>query len=288
MKVKLLALLGISFCMFSSVVMSTNDTTTYLYGNYQNSTVVKADANGDLLDSIFYEPNGAADSVGGEYTGHRTDQNTNLIYMGARWYDPIIRRFLSKDPVPENLSSTISLNRYAYANNSPYRYTDPTGGIPVDTVWDAISIVYDVGKIGVGYVLDNPKLISDGAVDLAADTTAFFIPYVPAGATKVIRWTDVTKGAGKFSRSPKSIQDQMTLRAAKEGQGNVIIKNLSDPKFKGMEKMELKNKSGNGNDSVVHYVRDPRTGNLTDFKFKKHSVDQIKPWGNDPAVPPGR
>jgi hypothetical protein len=28
-------------------------------------------------------------------------------------------------------------------------------------------------------------------------------------------------------------------------------------------------KSKNGNDSVVHYVKDPKTGKLMDFKFKK-------------------
>jgi len=95
------------------------------------------------------------------------------------------------------------------------------------------------------------------------------------------------KSGDKFSRAPKSIQDQMTLKAAKEGKGDMIIDNLSDPKFKGMQKMELKVKSGNGNDSVVHYVRDPKTGSGTDFKFKKHSTEGVKPWGNDPAVPPG-
>ncbi|WP_269768126.1 hypothetical protein [Vibrio gazogenes] len=39
----------------------------------------------------------------------------------------------------------------------------------------------------------------------------------------------------------------MALKAAQEGEGNVIIKNLNDPKFEGMEKMELKVKSANGN-----------------------------------------
>lgn len=84
-----------------------------------------------------------------------------------------------------------------------------------------------------------------------------------------------TKGVDKWSRSPKSVQDQMALKAAQEGQGNVIIKSLNDPKFKGMEKMELKVKSVNGNDSVVHYVRDPKTNKLMDFKFKKHSTDGL-------------
>lgn len=78
----------------------------------------------------------------------------------------------------------------------------------------------------------------------------------------------------------------MTLQAAKEEQGTAILSNLKDPQFKGMEKIELKVKSINGQDSVVHYVRDPATGQLMGFKFKKHSVDDIKPWGNDPSVSP--
>ena len=36
-----------------------------------------------------------------------------------------------------------------------------------------------------------------------------------------------------------------------------------------MEKFELRCKSDLGKDSVVHYVRDPKTGELLDFKFKK-------------------
>jgi hypothetical protein len=79
----------------------------------------------------------------------------------------------------------------------------------------------------------------------------------------------------------------MALDAAKQGEGKVIIKNLGDPRYKGMEKIEYKVKSANGRDSVVHYVRDPKTGKLMDFKFKKHSGDGPKPWGNDPPVPPG-
>ena len=41
--------------------------------------------------------------------------------------------------------------------------------------------------------------------------------------------------------------------------------------LEGMEKWQYKVKSANGKDSVVHYVRDPSTGKLMDFKFTKHS-----------------
>ena len=85
--------------------------------------------------------------------------------------------------------------------------------------------------------------------------------------------------ADKWSRAPESLQDQMTLDAARKGAGRKIIDNLGDEQFKGMEKWEYKVKSADGLDSVVHYVRDPKTGELMDFKFKKHSTDMPGDWG---------
>ena len=61
------------------------------------------------------------------YTGHVGD-NTGLVYMQARYYDPVIGRFYSNDPVgwtPKN--PVMSFNRYLYVNNNPYKYTDPNG-----------------------------------------------------------------------------------------------------------------------------------------------------------------
>jgi len=48
--------------------------------------------------------------------------------MQARYYDPVIGRFYSNDPV--NAATFLSqgniqgFNRYAYANNNPYKFTD--------------------------------------------------------------------------------------------------------------------------------------------------------------------
>lgn len=65
--------------------------------------------------------------------------------------------------------------------------------------------------------------------------------------------------------------DKMVLDAAKQGKGTKIIDNLGDPNFKGMEKWSYTEKSAAGPRSEVHYVRDPKTGGLTDFKFKHHA-----------------
>lgn len=81
--------------------------------------------------------------------------------------------------------------------------------------------------------------------------------------------------ADKFSREPKSLQDRMALEEAMRGAGEVIIDSLNDPPFLGMQKVQLIVKSVQGNTSVVHYVRDPNTGWLMDFKFKKHSTGEI-------------
>jgi hypothetical protein len=50
------------------------------------------------------------------------------MYMQARYYDPVIGWFYSNDPV--RFRDVHSFNRYAYANNNPYKYTDPTGETP--------------------------------------------------------------------------------------------------------------------------------------------------------------
>lgn len=75
----------------------------------------------------------------------------------------------------------------------------------------------------------------------------------------------------KFSRAPKGLMDEMVLDAAKQGKGTKIMGNLNYPKFKGMEKWSYTEKSANGLRSEVHYVRDPKTGELMDFKFKHHA-----------------
>jgi uncharacterized protein RhaS with RHS repeats len=48
--------------------------------------------------------------------------------MQARYYDPVIGRFMSNDPI--GFRDVHSFNRYAYANNNPYKYVDPDGNNP--------------------------------------------------------------------------------------------------------------------------------------------------------------
>ena len=66
----------------------------------------------------------ATDDIG--YTGHKFDTDLHLSYMKARYYDPIIGRFYSNDPVGYT-GEVDTFNRYAYVANNPFKYIDPNG-----------------------------------------------------------------------------------------------------------------------------------------------------------------
>ncbi len=71
------------------------------------------------------------------YTGHPYDTGTGLIYAQQRYYDPLLGVFMSPDPMAVDTTSAFNFNRYAYANNSPYKFTDPDGRF-AQFLWGAV------------------------------------------------------------------------------------------------------------------------------------------------------
>jgi len=51
------------------------------------------------------------------------------MQMQQRYYDPVLGVFLSVDPVTAYDGLLGQFNRYRYANDNPYRFTDPDGRI---------------------------------------------------------------------------------------------------------------------------------------------------------------
>ncbi|WP_460456966.1 RHS repeat domain-containing protein [Arenimonas alkanexedens] len=102
----------------------------YQHTDALGSPVAMSNQAGAVIERTNFDPYGGAinktiDGIG--YTGHVMDPVTGLTYMQQRYYDPSIGRFLSVDPVTANSATGANFNRYWYANNNPYRFTDPDG-----------------------------------------------------------------------------------------------------------------------------------------------------------------
>ncbi len=105
-------------------------TITYLHTDALGSPVASTNQAGAVVERTHYEPYGApigkvVDGPG--YTGHVMDGATGLSYMQQRYMDPQLGVFLSVDPVTAYQQPVGQFNRYRYANNNPYKFTDPDG-----------------------------------------------------------------------------------------------------------------------------------------------------------------
>jgi RHS repeat-associated protein len=87
------------------------------------------DANGNLQTSYLFDPFGttaiSGQSNGNEfqYTG-REDEGNGLFFYRARYYNPLLGRFISEDPLGIDGAD---YNLYAYALNDPINSGDPMG-----------------------------------------------------------------------------------------------------------------------------------------------------------------
>lgn len=131
--IQIVTRLLITTLLFSSTVRA--ETITYFYKDVLGSTIVKADENGDVIWRESHEPYGKSTQLSEveiaetplQYTNAPLDEYTGLTYLKARYYNGDIGRFYALDPLHFRDDNIISFNRYAYANNNPYKYVDPTG-----------------------------------------------------------------------------------------------------------------------------------------------------------------
>ena len=143
-------------CLFAGMAflagVAPAQTVTYFHNDLSGTPLVATDASGNVVWKENYRPYGerlnnpaaeAGNVIG--FAGKPFDAVTGLSYMGARYYDPVLGRFMGMDSAPADPGSVHGFNRYAYANNNPYKYVDPDGHNPIDVAF----LVWDLGKLGV-------------------------------------------------------------------------------------------------------------------------------------------
>jgi RHS repeat-associated protein len=61
------------------------------------------------------------------FTGEQHDALTSLVYLRARYYNPSLKLFMSRDPFPGIPTMPASQHGHSYSHNDPVNYFDPTG-----------------------------------------------------------------------------------------------------------------------------------------------------------------
>ena len=137
----------------------------------ETGAVVERYDYGDFGEPEFYDAAGNAISgtaYGNPYlfTGRRFDPESGFYYYRARYYDPRVGQFTTRDPIgvwgdPLNMG-----NAYAYCGNNPWSFLDPYGLVTWQDVKDALQVFWD-GPGAACWCLAN--LFRDGEPPITAE-----------------------------------------------------------------------------------------------------------------------
>jgi RHS repeat-associated protein len=112
-----------------------NAALTYLFADLQGSATLSVASGLPATASVSrqrYTPYGATRGAANQlptdhgWLGQTEDDTTGLTYLNARYYDPILSRFLTPDPLL-NAGAPTTHNPYTYALGNPLTFSDATG-----------------------------------------------------------------------------------------------------------------------------------------------------------------
>ncbi|MCP2264875.1 RHS repeat-associated core domain-containing protein [Promicromonospora thailandica] len=171
----------------TSVFSDHQGTGTIQIGNTTNQVVRRyTDPFGAERDSAAGLPDDTASGASAWAGDHgfldKPADATGLTAVGARLYDPVLGSFIGVDPVMD-LSDPQQWNAYAYANNNPVTWSDPTGLKP----------------IGAGHLGYDPRTQPNGGDPCAGATSCIKTSNGSGGAPVKVRECYTAYACGYFS-----------------------------------------------------------------------------------------
>ena len=213
------------------IAMRKGTTLQYMHQDHLTGTAVMSDSAGTQVGTTMkYYPFGTTRSgsvpTDIKFTGQRLD-GTGLYYFNARYYDPVIGRFISADTIVPGAFSAQSLNRYSYVANSPLKHNDPSGH-------DGISVSGITGiSISPG---ETPSGLA-ACIATAMASMGFATPGVGLGSAAAFSTsTSVNSGVsiglnGSFLHEVNSIDKCGRLETWKEGALSCRTALINDKEF---------------------------------------------------------
>ena len=243
---------------------------TYYYHRSAWGDVNLRDSTGAVVASYSYDPWGKIISQSGSlasanpyrYRGYRYDEVTGLYYLGARYYDPVVGRFITRDTFHGFEDDPASLNQYSYAQNNPIMSIDPNRHW-AETLLDFASLSHSTYSFS-----KNPSLKNAGF--LAWDAAATALPFVPGAY--------IIKGIGEIKNVYKSIKQAPNypsgFKGVQNGTKKVSVKNqdvlaqLRKVESGQWDKIYKDGYDSKGKKISIHYFQSSKSSKVFDVKVK--------------------
>ena len=225
---------------------------TYYTQNAHGDVVNLTNADGEVVKSYTYDAFGVekniddTDTNAFRYCGEYFDTETSTIYLRARYYNPSIGRFISRDSFAGKNEDPLSLNRYTYCHNNPVIGVDPSGnfaeaisdffseaGQAISNAWETAkgyggSIINSMSSYSSLYAGCGTAAAADGPLpilDIIAGVTAVGLTgYCVYEGVKAYNDATVLPNEGVLSREKdrnitfaktKNISDALTIATIK-------------------------------------------------------------------------
>ena len=131
---------------------------SYVYDAFGNATITYH--NGGASTTVVNNPF--------RYRGYYYDTDLGMYYLQTRYYDPVIGRFISPDSYASTGTGLLGCNMYAYCENNPVMYVDPTGESPwliiAGIVLGAAAVTTAI--VGAKHILNNHQNIAENEVEI--------------------------------------------------------------------------------------------------------------------------
>jgi RHS repeat-associated protein len=128
------------------------------FSKWSGSTGVVTNAAGAVIAEMRYTPYGETRSAAGTsptdylYTSQRQEAGLGLYFYNARWYDPQLARFTQPDTLVPGAGNPKAFDRYAYVQNNPLRYNDPSGHMQYEDPYTESDGVCESGDTSCNWI----------------------------------------------------------------------------------------------------------------------------------------
>ena len=275
----------------------------YIYNAHGDVVGLVNDA-GTVVNTYEYTPWGEIHSETEavdnpiKYAGEYYDEELDMIYLRARYYNPQIGRFTSLDIEEGEIASPLDMNRYVYCRNNPIKYVDPSGEVADWVILalygyaqavitspdlqydmqmlahdisqgDYVSAAFDVVDIlapGISGSKMVPKFIKKYFNDVANWVGGVKIKNIEDLISAKSLTSNHSKGARWIPNNLKESLAMETVLSNPSGKTVVGRSFMKDSRWLGSDGWVKKAQNVNGVE--IHYNYNELTGKFDDFKFK--------------------